>query len=110
MSFSIGILLHMWQHELDKLFVWHVEQKSSSPGPKESSPSRRSGWPKGTMMERAIQDLEKGVAEYCPPRADGEEPEQPPQSGGKAKRLPREVKQKLAKVARLAVRCICTSF
>jgi hypothetical protein len=46
----------------------------------------------------------------CPPRADGEEPEQPPQSGGKAKRLPREVKQKLAKVARLAVRCICTSF
>ncbi|CAK9274642.1 unnamed protein product [Sphagnum jensenii] len=76
--------------------------KSSSPGPKESSPSRRSGWPKGTMMERAIQDLEKGVAEYCPPRADGEEPEQPPQSGGKAKRLPREVKQKLAKVARLA--------
>jgi hypothetical protein len=47
--------------------VWHVEQKSSSPGPKESSPSRRSGWPKGTMMERAIQDLEKGVAEcrFC---------------------------------------------
>jgi hypothetical protein len=40
----------------------------------------------------------------CPPRADGEEPEQPPQSGGKAKRLPREVKQKLAKVARLAAR------
>ncbi|CAM6010448.1 unnamed protein product [Sphagnum balticum] len=62
----------------------------------------RSRWPKGTVMERAIQDLEKGVAEYCPPTADGEEPEQPSQSGGKAKRLPREVKQKLAKVARLA--------
>ncbi len=42
----------------------------------------------------------------CPPTADGEEPEQPSQSGGKAKRLPREVKQKLAKVARLAVSCI----
>ncbi|CAM6021935.1 unnamed protein product [Sphagnum balticum] len=93
--------------KLDQRFSSHPEEKkwkekSSSPGPKESSPSRRSGWPKGTMMERAIQDLEKGVAEYCPPRADGEEPEQPPQSGGKAKRLPREVKQKLAKVARLA--------
>jgi hypothetical protein len=46
----------------------------------------------------------------CPPRADGEEPEQPPQSGGKAKRLPREVKQKLAKVARLAVSCMCSSL
>jgi hypothetical protein len=33
------------------------------------SPSRRSGWPKCTMMERAIHDLEKGVVElgfvYC---------------------------------------------
>ncbi len=44
----------------------------------------------------------------CPPTADGEEPEQPSQSGGKAKRLPREVKQKLAKVARLAVSSGCT--
>ncbi len=46
----------------------------------------------------------------CPPTADGEEPEQPSQSGGKAKRLPREVKQKLAKVARLAVSCMCSSL
>jgi hypothetical protein len=30
------------------------------------------------------------VIDY-PPRADGEELEQPPQLGGKAKRLPREV-------------------
>lgn len=35
--------------------------------------------------------------------ADGEEQEQPPQAGAKTKRLPREVKTRLAKVARLAV-------
>ncbi|CAM6032831.1 unnamed protein product [Sphagnum compactum] len=91
-----------WKEATKDLKVLMPVSKSISPGPKESSPGRRSGWPKGTVMERAIQDLEKGVAEYCPPTADGEEPEQPSQSGGKAKRLPREVKQKLAKVARLA--------
>lgn len=36
-------------------------QKSLSPGPIEPSPGRR-GWPKGTVMERAIQDLIKMVA------------------------------------------------
>lgn len=43
-------------------------------------------------------------AKDCPSSAEGEDLEQPSQSGGKAKRLPREVKMRLAKVARLAVR------
>lgn len=43
-------------------------------------------------------------AKVCPSSAEGEDLEQPSQSGGKAKRLPREVKMRLAKVARLAVR------
>eukprot|EP00249_Psilotum_nudum_P022757 c28634_g1_i1 orf=153-2471(-) len=72
--------------------------KSSLPNAKEVSPGR----PKCTVLERAIQDLEKGVAELCPPSLDLRELEQTSQSGGKSKRLPRDVKQKLAKVARLA--------
>nr|XP_024392536.1 ubinuclein-2-like isoform X3 [Physcomitrium patens] len=75
--------------------------KSLSPGPKEPSPGRR-GWPKGTVMERAIQDLIKMVALLCPPSPEGEEQEALSQPGAKAKRLPREVKTRLAKVARLA--------
>ncbi|KAG0623138.1 hypothetical protein M758_3G150900 [Ceratodon purpureus] len=76
-------------------------QKSLSPGPKEPSPGRR-GWPKGTVMERAIQDLIKIVHLLCPVSAEGEEQEQPSNAGSKTKRLPREVKTRLAKVARLA--------
>nr|PNR57129.1 hypothetical protein PHYPA_004122 [Physcomitrium patens] len=75
--------------------------KSLSPGPIEPSPGRR-GWPKGTVMERAIQDLIKMVALLCPQSAEGEVQEAPSQPGAKAKRLPREVKTRLAKVARLA--------
>ncbi|XP_073388997.1 ubinuclein-2 isoform X2 [Physcomitrium patens] len=74
---------------------------SLSPGPIEPSPGRR-GWPKGTVMERAIQDLIKMVALLCPQSAEGEVQEAPSQPGAKAKRLPREVKTRLAKVARLA--------
>eukprot|EP01018_Ginkgo_biloba_P011994 Gb_33971 [translate_table: standard] len=70
--------------------------KSSSPDPKEAS----SGKPKCTMLERAFQELEKGVVELCPPTIDIRESDQ--SSQGVKKRLPREVKLRLAKVARLA--------
>ncbi|KAH7442218.1 hypothetical protein KP509_03G077400 [Ceratopteris richardii] len=62
---------------------------------KESSPVRT----KVTALERAFLDLEKGVAELCPPSLIAREPEQ-----GKRNRLPRELKLKLAKVARLAAK------
>ena len=45
----------------------------------------------------------------CPVSAEGEEQEQPAQAGSKTKRLPREVKTRLAKVARLAV-CAIETF
>ncbi|XP_057874185.2 ubinuclein-1 isoform X3 [Cryptomeria japonica] len=70
--------------------------KSSPLTPKEAILAR----PKCTILEKAIQDLEKGVVELCPPTADARESEQSFQ--GVKKRLPREVKQKLGKVARLA--------
>ncbi|PIA27228.1 hypothetical protein AQUCO_08200031v1 [Aquilegia coerulea] len=70
--------------------------KSPSTNLKDGSSVR----PKGTMLERAIRDLEDIVKESRPPTmeihdADGS-------SQGIKRRLPREVKQKLAKVARLA--------
>uniref|UniRef100_A0A0D6RAJ7 Hpc2-related domain-containing protein n=1 Tax=Araucaria cunninghamii TaxID=56994 RepID=A0A0D6RAJ7_ARACU len=58
--------------------------------------------PKCTILEKAFQDLEKGVAELCPPTADIRESDQSFQ--GVKKRLPRDVKQKLGKVARLAAK------
>ncbi|KAL2642552.1 hypothetical protein R1flu_010139 [Riccia fluitans] len=85
-----------------------ITPKASSPTQKEASPGKRAGWPKGTVLERAIHDLEKGVAESFPFRGDKEEKmraiEVAEAEGGKSKRMPREVKQKLAKVARLAAR------
>ncbi|OAE29286.1 hypothetical protein AXG93_3102s1120 [Marchantia polymorpha subsp. ruderalis] len=82
--------------------------KVSFPGPKEVSPGKRAGWPKGTVLERAIHDLEKGVAESFPFRGDKEDKQKAIEiaeaQGGKSKRMPRDVKQKLAKVARLAAR------
>ncbi|XP_010905321.2 ubinuclein-1-like [Elaeis guineensis] len=56
--------------------------------------------PKGTTLERAIRDLEKIVAESRPPSIDVQEMD--PSSQGVKRRLPQEVKQKLAKVARLS--------
>ncbi|XP_068647514.1 ubinuclein-1-like [Aristolochia californica] len=70
--------------------------KSSSMAGKESSSVR----PKGTMLERAIRDLEKIVAESRPPAIPVQEVDAASQ--GIKKRLPQEIKQKLAKVARLA--------
>lgn len=71
-------------------------KKSSSPTRKEDSPGR----PKGSMLERAIQELEKSVAELRPPSIDIQEQDQ--SSQGVKRRLPGVVKLKLAKVARLA--------
>ncbi|TXG60298.1 hypothetical protein EZV62_014871 [Acer yangbiense] len=56
--------------------------------------------PKGTTLERAIRDLEKVVAESRP--ANMEVQNVVTSSIAIKRRLPREVKQKLAKVARLA--------
>ncbi|KAL3696021.1 hypothetical protein R1sor_010097 [Riccia sorocarpa] len=85
-----------------------ITPKASSPNHKEASPGKRAGWPKGTVLERAINDLEKGVAETFPFSGNKVEKmraiEMAELHGGKSKRMPREVKQKLAKVARLAAR------
>ncbi|KAL5714512.1 hypothetical protein ACHQM5_016461 [Ranunculus cassubicifolius] len=56
--------------------------------------------PKGTVLERAIRDLEDLVNESRPPSAEIPDPDS--SSQGIKRRLPRDVKQKLAKVARLA--------
>lgn len=72
--------------------------KSSPLTPKEAILAR----PKCTILEKAFQDLERGVVELCPPTIDARESEQSFQ--GVKKRLPREVKQKLGKVARLAAK------
>ncbi|URD72120.1 hypothetical protein MUK42_24028 [Musa troglodytarum] len=56
--------------------------------------------PKGTTLEQAICDLEKIVAECRPPSLDVQEVDLAFQ--GIKRRLPKEVKQKLAKVARLS--------
>ncbi|KAF2953678.1 ubinuclein-1 isoform X1 [Oryza sativa Japonica Group] len=57
--------------------------------------------PKGTRLERAIRDLQKIAAEYRPPAIDINEVDPNGQVAVK-RRLPPEVKQKLAKVARLS--------
>ncbi|KAK1263175.1 hypothetical protein QJS04_geneDACA009195 [Acorus gramineus] len=56
--------------------------------------------PKGTTFERAIHDLERIVAESRPPNLDVQETDA--SSQGVKRRLPQDVKLKLAKVARLA--------
>ncbi|KAH7289746.1 hypothetical protein KP509_30G017500 [Ceratopteris richardii] len=52
-----------------------------------------------TALEKAFLELERDVAELYPPSLATREPEQ-----GKRNRLPRDLKQKLAKVARLAAK------
>ncbi|XP_022774704.1 uncharacterized protein LOC111316816 isoform X2 [Durio zibethinus] len=56
--------------------------------------------PKGTMLERAIRELEKVVAELRPATMEVQDVDA--SSAALKRRLPREVKLKLAKVARLA--------
>ncbi|KAG8054489.1 hypothetical protein GUJ93_ZPchr0001g29607 [Zizania palustris] len=57
--------------------------------------------PKGSRLERAIRDLQKIAAEYRPTAIDINEVDPNGQVAVK-RRLPQEVKQKLAKVARLS--------
>lgn len=70
--------------------------KSSSIHSKDGSSVR----PKGTIVDRAIRDLEDIVKEARPPTLEMQDADS--SSQGIKRRLPREVKQKLAKVARLA--------
>ncbi|XP_028089566.1 ubinuclein-1-like isoform X3 [Camellia sinensis] len=56
--------------------------------------------PKCTMLEKAIRELEKMVAESRPPTMEVQDADISSQAV--KRRLPHEVKQKLAKVARLA--------
>ncbi|MCL7023164.1 hypothetical protein MKW94_015968, partial [Papaver nudicaule] len=70
--------------------------KSASMHSKEGSSVRS----KGTMLERAIRELELIVSQSRPPSAETLDADN--SLPGIKRRLPREVKQKLAKVARLA--------
>ncbi|KAK7320971.1 hypothetical protein VNO77_30981 [Canavalia gladiata] len=56
--------------------------------------------PKATMLEKAIRELEKMVADSRPPTMENQEADTT--SPAVKRRLPREIKLKLAKVARLA--------
>ncbi|XP_048331527.2 ubinuclein-1 isoform X2 [Ziziphus jujuba] len=56
--------------------------------------------PKSSMLEKAIRELEKMVAESRPPAVENQEGDISSQAI--KRRLPREIKMKLAKVARLA--------
>ncbi|KZV16556.1 bromodomain adjacent to zinc finger domain protein 2B-like [Dorcoceras hygrometricum] len=56
--------------------------------------------PKSTMLDKAIKELEKIVAESRPPSREVQDPDSSSQAI--KRRLPPEIKQKLAKVARLA--------
>ncbi|KAF6147956.1 hypothetical protein GIB67_001531 [Kingdonia uniflora] len=56
--------------------------------------------PKGTMLERAIRELESIVAEPRPPTMELKDADNSSQAV--KRRLPRDVKHKLAKVARIA--------
>ncbi|KAL9331042.1 hypothetical protein ACSQ67_000652 [Phaseolus vulgaris] len=56
--------------------------------------------PKITALEKAIRDLEKIVTESRPPTMENQEGDNTPQAV--KRRLPRDIKLKLAKVARLA--------
>ncbi|XP_073063500.1 ubinuclein-1-like isoform X3 [Primulina eburnea] len=55
--------------------------------------------PKSTMLDKAIKELEKIVAESRPPSREVQDPDNSSQTI--KRRLPPEIKQKLAKVARL---------
>ncbi|XP_075518968.1 ubinuclein-1-like isoform X1 [Primulina tabacum] len=56
--------------------------------------------PKSTMLDKAIKELEKIVAQSRPPSREVQDPDNSSQAI--KRRLPPEIKQKLAKVARLA--------
>ncbi|KAG6775335.1 hypothetical protein POTOM_018779 [Populus tomentosa] len=88
------------RHELPDLNLPHypvqAEKKTATMHPKDVSSLQ----PKGSMVERAIRDLEKVVAESRPRNTDAQDADTLSMSIKRI--LPFEVKQKLAKVARLA--------
>lgn len=73
-----------------------IQTKASHPNKKDGTGVR----PKGSMLDKAIRELEKMVAESRPPAMELQDADTSSQAI--KRRLPREVKQKLAKVARLA--------
>lgn len=88
------------RHELPDLNLPHypvqAEKKSAIIHPKDVSSLQL----KGSMLERAIRDLEKVVAESRPRNIEVQDADA--SSTAIKRRLPSEVKQKLAKVAKLA--------
>ncbi|XP_011022888.1 PREDICTED: uncharacterized protein LOC105124533 isoform X4 [Populus euphratica] len=89
------------RHELPDLNLPHypvqAEKKTAIIHPKDVSSLQL----KGSMLERAIRDLEKVVAESRPRNIEVQDTDA--SSTAIKRRLPSEVKQKLAKVAKLAV-------
>ncbi|XP_061372173.1 ubinuclein-1 isoform X1 [Gastrolobium bilobum] len=77
--------------------------KSALQAPKSENMLKKDGSsvrPKITMLEKAIRELAKMVAESRPPAVENQEADSTSQAV--KRRLPREIKLKLAKVARLA--------
>ncbi|XP_014502056.1 ubinuclein-1 isoform X3 [Vigna radiata var. radiata] len=73
------------------------EAKSATQATKSENMQKKEGSsvrPKTSMLEKALRELEKMVAESRPPAVDNQD--------AVKRRLPREIKLKLAKVARLA--------
>ncbi|XP_060198306.1 ubinuclein-1-like [Lycium barbarum] len=94
---------HTVQRRDEKLNVSGFEGKNSVQTTKVAAMQRKEGSsarPKGTMLEKAIRDLEKIVAELRPPTMEVQDADNSSQAI--KRRLPPEIKQKLAKVARLA--------
>ncbi|XP_057987087.1 ubinuclein-1 isoform X2 [Hevea brasiliensis] len=88
-------------HELPDLNM--PEAKMSMQVTKPSHVHKKDGSsarPKSSMLENAIRELEKMVAESRPPALESQEADTSSQAI--KRRLPSEIKQKLAKVARLA--------
>ncbi|XP_071692778.1 ubinuclein-1-like [Rutidosis leptorrhynchoides] len=73
-------------------------QKTPQTVRKEGSVTKAKG--ANTVLEKAIRDLEKTVAEIRPPSTEVTEADNPSQAV--KRRMPPEIKQKLAKVARVA--------
>ncbi|XP_049370697.1 ubinuclein-1-like isoform X2 [Solanum verrucosum] len=91
------------QRRDEKFNVSGFEGKNSAQTMKDPAMQRKegsSGRPKGTMLEKAIRDLEKIVAELRPPNMEVQDADNSSQAI--KRRLPLEIKQRLAKVARLA--------
>ncbi|XP_020211417.1 ubinuclein-1 [Cajanus cajan] len=79
------------------------EGKSATQATKSDNLHKKDGSsvrPKSSMLEKSLRELEKMVAESRPPAVDNQEADTTPQAI--KRRLPREIKLKLAKVARLA--------